>query len=65
MNLAVLTFILLSGLALVGPGILFYGAKSAVHEIEALMLVLIAAVLFVGAAVVEAIFRAVDRLDRR
>ena len=39
-----------------GSGILG-GATSAIHEIEAFMLFLIAAVLFVGASVVEAVNR--------
>ncbi|MDB5384790.1 MAG: hypothetical protein JWM11_436 [Planctomycetaceae bacterium] len=50
---------LLSGLAfLVGMAVLI-AAKSAIHEIEAFILFLIAAVLFVGAAVVKAIMKCV------
>lgn len=72
MNFAVIMFLVFGGLALVGAVLLFDGAKSGLHGIEALllliaifMLLLIAVVFLVGAAVVEAIFRAVARLERR
>jgi multisubunit Na+/H+ antiporter MnhC subunit len=48
---------LLSIMALVAAGFFFVVAKSAVHEIEGLILVLTSAVLLVGAAIVEAVGR--------
>jgi len=53
-----------SSLAALAVGILVLGnAQSALHEIEAFVLFLIAAVLFVGAAIVEQLTRLYSRLD--
>ena len=46
---------LLSALAFLAGGGILKGAQSAIHEIEAFMLFLVSAVLFVGASIVETI----------
>jgi hypothetical protein len=45
--------------------VLLREGHSALHELEALVFVLIAAVFLVGAGIVEAIFLATERLSRR
>lgn len=56
MIITLLLFIISVFVAVLG-GETLLNAKSAIHEIEAFMLFLIAAVLFVGATIVEAVNR--------
>jgi hypothetical protein len=62
---AVILFIVLGMAALVGAVTLIRQGDRVILEIEALMLVLIAAVFLVGAGIVEAIVLATERLSRR
>lgn len=57
----VLLFVLSVVVAVMGFGILSF-AKGAIHEIQGFVLWLIAAVLFVGAAVIDAVWRAADKI---
>jgi hypothetical protein len=61
---AVIMFILFSLAAFGSGAILFAAARSAVHEIEALILVLIGALFLVAAGIIEAIFLATRQLVR-
>jgi hypothetical protein len=68
MHVIVLIFIFFGVAALVGASLILRdspGAVQGVQEIQAILFLLIAAVLLVGAGIIEALFLATERLWRR
>lgn len=59
-----LILLLLSGLSFLAGGLIFFSAQSAIHEIEAFILFLIAAVFVVGFTIVDAIVAAREKIGK-